>query len=376
MESDASKDLVFVSTPSGKAPINQMLNTVSLVLFVVLVIGITWVGLSVQRPPALPVGDSNSDANFFGNLPDPVLPVSNPEYLCGNSVCETGENVNNCLLDCWVCNANGVCESEIGENSNSCKVDCPALPVCNSNDCGSRPVCGDSVIETPEVCDKEKLNGTTCRSFGFKGGTLLCASDCRSFDVKQCILETPPVYSCGNGIIEGFESCDSSDLNSQTCGLQGFAGGSLSCKPDCSGFDVSQCNSCGNDSCEAGETALTCPSDCAGVCGDQVCGKGEGTDNCPWDCLIASQSDIVKIQFPAYNVTKVQRFHLDGTVSEVTDPMQIHDFLLDKLDFSIRGLVFGSELLSQSSNRLHVVEYAQTYTVYENETWVKEVDRK
>lgn len=45
---------------------------------------------------------------------------------------------------------------------------------------------------------------------------------------------------CGNGAVEGAEACDGNDLNGKTCGTQGFDGGSLSCKADCT-FNTSQC---------------------------------------------------------------------------------------------------------------------------------------
>jgi hypothetical protein len=46
---------------------------------------------------------------------------------------------------------------------------------------------------------------------------------------------------CSNNIIEGTETCDGTSLNSQTCITQGFASGTLSCLPDCSGYDTSEC---------------------------------------------------------------------------------------------------------------------------------------
>lgn len=51
---------------------------------------------------------------------------------------------------------------------------------------------------------------------------------------------TPPV--CGNGIVETGESCDGSNLNGQTCVSLGFAGGTLACSGTCS-FDTSGCTS-------------------------------------------------------------------------------------------------------------------------------------
>ncbi|MFA5853948.1 MAG: dockerin type I repeat-containing protein [Patescibacteria group bacterium] len=45
---------------------------------------------------------------------------------------------------------------------------------------------------------------------------------------------------CGNTITEWDEECDVTDLNGQSCQSQGFGGGTLSCDPSCS-FDTSLC---------------------------------------------------------------------------------------------------------------------------------------
>jgi murein DD-endopeptidase MepM/ murein hydrolase activator NlpD len=46
--------------------------------------------------------------------------------------------------------------------------------------------CGDLLLQPPEVCDRNLLNGQTCQSLGFADGTLLCAPDCQSFDTSAC----------------------------------------------------------------------------------------------------------------------------------------------------------------------------------------------
>lgn len=48
---------------------------------------------------------------------------------------------------------------------------------------------------------------------------------------------------CGNNFTEPGEVCDGDDLNGYTCSsvVAGFNGGTLSCKPDCSGYEASLC---------------------------------------------------------------------------------------------------------------------------------------
>lgn len=69
--------------------------------------------------------------------------------VCGNGICETGEDCNSCSSDCCaetvsaVC-GNGICET--GENCDSCKDDCCPDTAVNS-------VCGNQVCENNENCD-------------------------------------------------------------------------------------------------------------------------------------------------------------------------------------------------------------------------------
>lgn len=54
------------------------------------------------------------------------------------------------------------------------------------------PVCGNGNIEGTEVCDGGSLGGQTCttRLGGSYSGTLMCSSDCLSFDTSQCTLSS------------------------------------------------------------------------------------------------------------------------------------------------------------------------------------------
>lgn len=108
--------------------------------------------------------------------------------------------------------------------------------------CGPPPVCGDNVIEAPEVCDGTDLGGETCASQGFSGGgTLACNSTCDGFDTSGCIAGGPV---CGNGVIETGEDCDGTNLGGATCTSLGFSGGTLACSPSCT-YDTSACTTGG-----------------------------------------------------------------------------------------------------------------------------------
>ena len=92
------------------------------------------------------------------------------------------------------------------------------------------------MIEGTEECEGVDLNGETCESLGYYGGDLACDSSC-VFDSSNCAS-----YGlCGDGIVQdGNEECDGVDLNGGTCESLGYSGGSLICTAECA-FDLSGC---------------------------------------------------------------------------------------------------------------------------------------
>jgi hypothetical protein len=113
--------------------------------------------------------------------------------------------------------------------------------------------CGNGLVDLGEVCDVGpplNLDAQNCNTLGFPGGTLKCESDCLSFDTGACLA----MPTCANALLEPGEVCDGIQLGSQTCQTQGYAGGPLTCLPDCSGFNTDACaspatppNDCGFD---------------------------------------------------------------------------------------------------------------------------------
>lgn len=51
-------------------------------------------------------------------------------------------------------------------------------------------LCGDTIVESPEDCEGSDLNGASCASLNYGGGTLSCDIAC-TFDTTNCILITP-----------------------------------------------------------------------------------------------------------------------------------------------------------------------------------------
>jgi hypothetical protein len=81
--------------------------------------------------------------------------------------------------------------------------------------------CGNGRVEGTESCDGADLNGQSCASLGLLFGALGCTPGCR-FDFGGC-------GTCGDGKLQGAEACDGAELRGQTCTSAGFTGGSLRC---------------------------------------------------------------------------------------------------------------------------------------------------
>lgn len=91
----------------------------------------------------------------------------------------------------------------------------------------------NSVIFAPLETDVQNV----ARTLGILPLTGLAASD-------ATINATAKISVCGNGIKEGGEQCDGSDLGGASCTTQGFSGGTLSCSASCT-FVTSACTSGG-----------------------------------------------------------------------------------------------------------------------------------
>ncbi|MGC4122176.1 MAG: hypothetical protein QM765_47870 [Myxococcales bacterium] len=126
---------------------------------------------------------------------------------------------------------------------------CPAGWFCQCRGAGCKhhcwadegPYCGDGILNGGEVCDGTQLGADSCRAHGFYGGTLGCSDDCGEVLVGGCS------GVCGDGTGDGPEVCDGADLKTATCESRGWYGGELRCQPGCAAFDAAQCEgTCGD----------------------------------------------------------------------------------------------------------------------------------
>ena len=180
-------------------------------------------------------GDVYTKGCVSGSQNIPPPPVNK----CGNNQIDSGEDCDGSDLNGGSCVTQGFAGGSLSCSS-SCSYD--------TSSCLSS-VCNNGVVEGSEDCDGSDLNGATCVTQGFAGGSLSCSSSC-SYDTSSCLSSV-----CNNGVVEGGEDCDGSHLNGATCGSLGFSGGSLSCSSSCS-YDTSSCTSnppCGNNQIDPGE---------------------------------------------------------------------------------------------------------------------------
>jgi hypothetical protein len=105
-----------------------------------------------------------------------------------------------------------------------------------SSDGGGTPnACGDGSIDPGEACDGTDLGTESCATQEFAGGTLVCTAACE-LDTSGCV-ET----LCNNGVIDEGEACDGPNLGTETCAANGFAGGTLLCTADTCQLDTGIC---------------------------------------------------------------------------------------------------------------------------------------
>jgi hypothetical protein len=98
--------------------------------------------------------------------------------------------------------------------------------------------------------------------------------------VDAVLDEIAPNFNCGNGNIDGSEQCDGANLNGSTCQSLGYGGGTLACSGTCT-YDTSACDSCDlhtQDCAQAGQACYPINN------GDPVC-AGEGTTTEGGGCM-------------------------------------------------------------------------------------------
>ena len=257
------------------------------------------------------INSCNSFNNFIGGYLlcdkcqiDTIGCISQPK--CGDKIIQSGEH-----CDSDVFGAADRCE-DLGFQSGT--LTCAQNCFLDTSKCTPKPLCGNGLIDPGEDCDGNNLGpvNSQCKQYSnlFTGGTLKCSSNCK-IDTNGCFGASG---TCGDGIINIGEACDSTNFGSITdCTNYGsFSGGTLSCSAKCQ-LDTSLCTPkplCGNGLIDPGEDcdgsnfgiinsscvsysrfftsgALSCNSNCkldtfgcqeAPKCGNNIIDPGETCD--------------------------------------------------------------------------------------------------
>ena len=140
------------------------------------------------------------------------------------------------------------------------------LPCCASKACDGSLVCvGGKCL----ACDPTKSCCTSSGTFVSAGKThVSCSGECRACDGKggctdkkdglactggACKQGKCVPFTCGNGIKEGAEECDGTDLDNKSCLTFGFTGGTLSCTTGCQFNKLSCCAGKAKQVCTGGD---------------------------------------------------------------------------------------------------------------------------
>ena len=209
-----------------------------------------------------------------GASPSVCAPICGDGLIVGNEQCD-GTN-----LDGSTCLSLGFHDGTLACDTLNCAFD--------TQSCELAGRCGDGELQTEyeEVCDGQNLDENDCMDRGFYGGTLACASDCRSF------VETGCVGRCGDGVAQtgDGELCDGADLTGSTCQSLGYHGGALACNATCDSFDLTSCTAVGR--CGDGLLQQAFGEQCDGAeYGSETCqtqGFYTGTLTCGADCVIGT----------------------------------------------------------------------------------------
>lgn len=171
-----------------------------------------------------PSGDGDGDPSTSSSSSSSSSDDADPG-MCGDGVKQAGE-------DCDGNDVGGLTCLDFGHDNGAliCADDCTLF----TNACST---CGDGQLAATEACDGTNFGGLTCTDLGYSGGTLSCAADCSQVFEGNC--QVAP--TCGNGVLDGGETCDGGNLGGQTCVSLGFDGGTLTCNQASCIFNTAGC---------------------------------------------------------------------------------------------------------------------------------------
>src|SRR5581483_4564821 len=191
---------------------------------------------------------------------------------CGDLYCPAGTTCTPDHTRCVSPAQSSACDGK--QENDVCNLPGAAAAFCIGSVCTAQ-VCGDSIVEGDEKCDKGAENGkcmgcsADCRSDETCGNSVIdgeCAEECDDGPANADMPNAPCRTSCkrqrcGDGIVDdnSGEDCDGTPNPQASCANYGFYSGTIGCSP-----------ACRND------TTM-----CSGFCGDGVVNGVELCDGTP-----------------------------------------------------------------------------------------------
>ncbi len=196
--------------------------------------------------------------------------------ICGDGILNIGESCDGAIFG-----AVKTCTA-YGSSFTGGELKCTSTCQLDTSSCTEAPKCGNSFIDKGESCDKTNLGPLSgnCIDYSqfFKSGKLGCDQNCR-IDTITC-TEAP---KCGNSLLDTGEMCDGSNFGNITdlsCSSysSNFISGSLICKSCKIATDDCKSNLTLNLTCkERGECKLNDPCTDSSECASRYCFKGKCT---------------------------------------------------------------------------------------------------
>ena len=135
----------------------------------------------------------------------------------------------------------------------------------------ARPgTCGNGILEPGEECESFDLRGQTCDALGLSVGQLRCNAECK-LDTSGC------GGVCGDGVVQAGEACDGSNLNGATCASIFGDGseGTLGCASDCRSLLTDTCRGTAPQgaltACVPGSSTCPTPTTCVETASGAFC---------------------------------------------------------------------------------------------------------
>lgn len=212
--------------------------------------------------------------DFCSSQAQMVCDACNEPGVCGNGIIDAVDEV---------CDIDDIETTCLDEGFDGGTIGC--LPDCSDIDLTGCQMFGGDCCEPHggTGCDDPECTEAVCAADPF------CCSvswDGLCSGAANTVCATCGPGFCPNGFVDGDEECDTDDLDGETCQSQGFLGGTLTCADFCE-FDTTGCVNEGGDCCLANGT----PGCGDEECNDIVCGLDPTCCSDTWDTVCAAEAE-------------------------------------------------------------------------------------